>query len=523
VLNNLPVDVARGMGADLVIAVDITSPLMDRKALNNPATILYQMIAVQMKQSSNAQRKFADMVITPDLKGYTMAQFDQAIKMIPLGEQAARRRINRLKKLAGKTRPGKKNRRTRSHDKAAGETVQLDRIIVTGDYVGDEEALLRKCSDQTGKAFQPGFWKKIITELYSSGYYETVTFALEPGPENGKTLVLRFKERSRGPLQFNIGFHYTSRFSEPEENRMILLANMTIKELTTPGSLWSTSVQTINATRIETTYLQPLFATVFIEPLIYYEDDYQTLYRDGRPFAQYDIKDVSGFFRLGTFLSNIGMLFIGYELRYSDVSPTSNFGQQLDAYYDFATSLRCRLNVDTLDRYPFSREGGTTTIDYLLSSPYLGGDITAYKLAFDLRRYVSAGSDHTWALRIQGGTAFLSDLHLVDRFTLGGRYSFAGYRTNELTGAHFAALSLTYRFRFFKLPPSVGSGIYGIIRANAGNTWENYRDISARLSLRYGGSIGVGVDTIMGPIYFDVAAGDNGRGMIYLNIGHRIK
>lgn len=105
-VNNLPVDVARKMGADIVIAIDLTqnkhpdfTPKKVRKFMGKGLKWLRQRPDFV---NYNRNRKDADIYINPVLKGYGVANFkaDDIRKMIDLGEEAGKKKFNALRRLA---------------------------------------------------------------------------------------------------------------------------------------------------------------------------------------------------------------------------------------------------------------------------------------------------------------------------------------------------------------------------------------------------------------------------------------
>ena len=109
VLNNLPVDVAREMGADIIIAVDLQQHQHDDKEeIDNPFLNVITKIPVvdwllhrPDWKNYNANRKNADLIINPDLDGYKVSSFEQEkiIKMIDIGKKTAKRKKKDLKKI----------------------------------------------------------------------------------------------------------------------------------------------------------------------------------------------------------------------------------------------------------------------------------------------------------------------------------------------------------------------------------------------------------------------------------------
>jgi NTE family protein len=88
-LDVIPVDVAREMGTDVVVAVDVTSPLSSREQLEKPWVLVDQIIAIMMREPKLASLASADVIIVPDLKGHLPSDFRNIDELIRAGEQAA--------------------------------------------------------------------------------------------------------------------------------------------------------------------------------------------------------------------------------------------------------------------------------------------------------------------------------------------------------------------------------------------------------------------------------------------------
>lgn len=99
-LNNLPVDVVREMGADIVICVDLSTGWKKKEELNSASAVVDQLIGIMGQKKYRKNKTEADIYITP-LKGYTAASFQpEAIDtMLIRGERAARRQWNELQAL----------------------------------------------------------------------------------------------------------------------------------------------------------------------------------------------------------------------------------------------------------------------------------------------------------------------------------------------------------------------------------------------------------------------------------------
>ena len=98
--NNLPADVVREMGAEVVIAVDVTSSLLKKEEVRTFFDVMEQTLSIQMKQSLDRNLKFADAVLKPELEGFSYSSYAQIREISARGEQAALAKRDELRKLA---------------------------------------------------------------------------------------------------------------------------------------------------------------------------------------------------------------------------------------------------------------------------------------------------------------------------------------------------------------------------------------------------------------------------------------
>ena len=99
-VNNLPANVARDMGADVVIAVMLQSSPADAKQLTTIANILRQSVKVALLQNERRNAKLADIVIEIPARNVGLLDFDETEKVIQSGYQAAERYAQLLEPLA---------------------------------------------------------------------------------------------------------------------------------------------------------------------------------------------------------------------------------------------------------------------------------------------------------------------------------------------------------------------------------------------------------------------------------------
>ncbi len=95
-VSNIPVDVAKSLGCDIVIVVNSTSPMRNAGQLNAPWEIADQIMTIMMQVPNKTQLNMADVVITPKAGDRVASDFTGIDSLIRAGEEAAEHDIQRV-------------------------------------------------------------------------------------------------------------------------------------------------------------------------------------------------------------------------------------------------------------------------------------------------------------------------------------------------------------------------------------------------------------------------------------------
>lgn len=165
ITDNLPVDVARSLGADIVVAVDATSPLREPDEMHAPWEIADQVTTIMMENPTRESLLKADLAIIPDLEGHRAGDFTRIDSTIQRGYEAGVSMVDSLKELVER-----KNRQLLGDNDYLGTVTQ---VKIAGD------SSIFKSSDKISRSFHTEigseiFHDDIISDLqtiYESGYY----------------------------------------------------------------------------------------------------------------------------------------------------------------------------------------------------------------------------------------------------------------------------------------------------------------------------------------------------------------
>jgi NTE family protein len=515
--NNLPVDAARAMGADVVIAVNLGSPLLKREELGSFLGATGQMINIlteQNVQASLASLKPTDILIEPELGDFSAADFDNLTKTIPIGEAAARKVAARLAALALPPQQYAALRASQ-HTPAALDTRAVDEIRFETMARVDPRVAAGILDTTAGQPLDQDMLDRDLRRLYGTGDFEHVSYRLleEPGR---RILSVDAVEKSWGPNYLRFGLGLSSDFKG--DAFFNLLASYRKTWLNSLGAEWRTDLQIGRTSRIFTEFYQPLVVGryLFVAPSAEIERRAVDIFQGNERIASYDVNTPRVALELGSQLTKYGEIRVGVAAArvttrldtgppYLDVNPktTKQVGPIVRAV------------VDQLDSANFPRSGYAGSIH--ISSPQsgMGSDSSYTKGEVDAVGYASFG-DHTFGLGLRGAGPLAGALPRSDYSQWGGLLQQSGYRTGALIGETLAFGRLTYHYKLARV--NLLEGVYAGFSLEAGRVGKPLVPGSPEGLLK-SSSVFLGMDTPIGPLYVGYGRAGDGSSSSYLFLG----
>ncbi len=514
IVDNLPVDVVKKMGADIIIAVDVggDADKVDSESLKSLTGILGRTYAIAQRPEQIAMFKRADIGIQPVLADFTAAQFDRVSEFVPQGEKGARAKLAEISKLGVSAEDYAKF--LAKQRRANPASVQVGAVTVTDNKRVSKEIIRGRIGSQPDAQFDAEQVTQDLMGIYGVGEFEQVLFKLKPTTNGTSELNYDVKEKSWGPTYFKYGLYLRTDFEKDAEWAMLM--NVTRMSINSLGAEWRNDLQIGNTQDILSEFYQPLDMRgfLFLAPNVEYKSMRQDLYENGKKVADYDVTKSEGHLDLGIQLRSYAELRAGpmwAKGKATVDTGSSDLPEPDENYSGWTTSLI----VDRQDRTLFAREGYYFATYGLFAREAMGSTRDFDKITAVLREQESFG-DHTFMLGLQGGTSLGGDLPGYAQFTLGGPFSFAGLAEDQFRGSYLGVASISYRYRLMELPSQVGRGIYTIARFDTGNVWQEGVDTG---DLRYGGALGIGADTAIGPLYLAYGRADGGYSRVYFSLG----
>jgi NTE family protein len=528
-VNNLPVDLVRKMGADIVIAVNIGTPLMSRDQLQSVVGYASQMLNILTEQNVRAQLatlKPTDILISPDLGTLNFIDFAAAPKFVELGEQAAQAVRTQLAALSD----SQERYASFEHSlKVAPQKLpeKLDFVTVEGTHYANPEVLEDQMRTKPDEPFSIATLESDLQRLYGRGEFEQIDYQLTTvGKQTG--LIVSVVEKSWGPNFLRFGTSLSTDFQgETFFNLMLGHRRVWLNSL---GAEWTNEVILGSTRRYATELYQPLWIgrNLFGSAYGLVQRAPEFIFDGENRVAEYDVLTESAGADLGLTFGTSGELRGGIKWLHQRGDPTIAGdiaeGVRFPIIKTDEVGARLLLRYDTLDHPYFPRSGLRANAELF----YGTRSTTVFGETFDSENSSRAGAvvDGAWSfdrnnfLNFQaraGGITKTRAENVIADFNLGGFLQLSGLRTNQLSGNYVGFGRAVYYHQIATLP-IVGRAIYVGGSLEAGNVWENSNAIGTR-GLIGAGSAFLAADTWLGPFYVAWGIATNGQRSFYLYLG----
>lgn len=513
-VNQVPIDVVRGMGADIVIAVDVGTPL---EALDRNASLLEVVSQISgMMTTGNTRRQLQtlagnDVLVTPQL-GDTVAtgDFEKARQALEIGDRAAAAAHAELARL-GATEAVYAVSRSQRPAATPAPVVEFVRLHNETGYA--DELLLSQLRIPIGEPLDADAVEARLLRVYSMGTIASVTYELVR--EDGRTgVLLRARPKPQGPNYLQLGLIHSSDFSGTYEST--LRAAILFSPLTPFGAEGRVTVAVGSEPALSGEYYHPL--DVGNRNLLYAKVGYENpnihaFDAQGNNYATYDVRELGLQLQATREFGNYGAVSIGAQ--FGKGRAEVEVGDPTLEEFEFDQgSLYGVVNIDRLDSLFFPRKGYYASLGYTISRDWLGSDSEFDQVDFDAVAARSFGK-HTVQLGARYHATTSGELPIQNRYRLGGRSRLAGFRINELTGQHYAMVFTGYSYQLaevFGRSALVGGTL------EYGNAWERREDMSLDDGI-FNASLYAGFDSWLGPMLFGYGWRETGDGVIFLEIG----
>jgi len=516
IANNLPIDLARKVCADVVIAVNISTPPLKRNEITSALTVTAQLINFHGKSNVDEQLKSlgsGDVLIEPDLGDISAGSFERSADAIRIGEEATRRLADSLRRysLPPDQYAALRGRQVREPEGLG----TVDEIRFEGLQRVNPETLRWLVVSKPGEPLMEDTISADMRRIYGRGDFESIDYDIRQEP-GGRALIIRPREKEWGPdyLRFGLGlasdFHGDSIFNLLVQYRKTWMNSL--------GGEWLTEVQIGQDTHLYTEFVQPVDerGRYFVAPYARIGQANRGIFIGEDRVAEYNVREQRVGLDAGAILGTWGEARLGavwrrVETRLDTGSPVFPDVKETTA------GPRATLFIDQQDAAWFPRSGYRVIGTAYLADDSFGSDLD-YKRLEGQAVAAKTWGPHTFNAAVAGGTDLDTDMTAYESFNLGGPLRLSGYRINEFAGRRMQFGRLMYYNRAFPLPDILGSGIYGGTSVEVGRMSDRVDGLPGAGTI-WSGSVFLAASTFVGPLYFGIGAGEGGRWSLYLLLG----
>jgi NTE family protein len=518
-VDNLPVDLARQMGVDRLIVVDVSFPLARRDGINSAFDITNQMLGIMVRRGtleSKTHLRTSDVLIEPDLGPMTALEFSRMPQVVDVGLRAAREVQAQLATL---TQPQDVYAQYVAARARTGDPAVDVAFVRPSERSTNEAARVAAVfGDLAGQPLDTAALQKRMTSQYRLDRFESVDYRIV-GDDAARGLEIDLRRKSWGPSFLRLGVGVENDYEGGATANAA--AQLTLTGLNAFDAEWTIDTQIGEEPRFLTEFYQPLSLrnSWFVAPGFRYELETLPDVDDaGNRVARYRIRDTEVSLAVGAEISNWGEVRVG--LRRGDGSTHVLVGAPdlPDPGFDLGGAF-VQFGYDRLDSANFPKHGQAFRASWLADRETLGAtrdaDIVraSWQLARSLDRY-----SFVWSM--DAGSALDDVVNSPQNlFTLGGFLDLSGLPPDALVGTQFGiARTIFYRrisrggTGFFEFPAYLG------VSLEAGNVWQTRDDVDLG-DLEPAGSLFLGAESPFGPVYLAAGLANGGETAFYLYLG----
>jgi NTE family protein len=525
IANNMPVDVVKAMGADVVIAVDIGSSLVKRNQLQSTIAVLNQLSTMLTNASTERQKLLltdADILIRPDVGELSTTDFSIMPEAYRLGELAALGQLDKLKRFSVSPESFSAYR-VRKEAISIGWDQNIKRPVIDIQYANNSKVSAKLLGEtlgiKIGQVVDKQQLEQGINNVYALDKFARVN-ADFIDTEEGRILILRTQAKSWGPNYFQLGFSWEDDFSL--DSAVALDVAYTMTDLTQYGGEWRNELRLGFEKLASSEYYLPLDPDqrYFARSEISYEKIDWDLYENNRRVLQLAQTNYRGDIGLGFNYVREGLVEIGLTAEKGWLE-SSTFNDELD-YSSFGAYLK--FGFDNLNSINFPTSGNRFTLNLYYrrdDNPALLNNLdseTSLQIEANWRGALSVKNHAFVGIASMATVDDEADLS-VHVSQLGGFLNLSGYHKNALVGPHKVFGAFVYQY-------DLGRDVLGMTdyplylgtSLEAGNIWSSLDSVDLD-DLIYGGSVYFGTDTSVGPAALGIGWADDGEASVFLFLG----
>ncbi len=513
IANNIPIDTVREMGADIVIVVDVSAPLDQKDKLKSSVDVTGQLTTILTRRIADIQLNSlnkTDVLIVPGQNDISSSDFIRYPELIEAGYDAASKQQGKLQKISLADNAYAQYKA--SLPDVARRNPVIDFVEIKNNTKLKDEVMDIRIHQKTGEVLNIAQLEEDLSYIYGLDHSSSVVYSIETRDDKtGLIIYIRDRDWAHSHLQFGLSIKteadigsFTNINAAYVKSDLNSLAGefRATAGLGSEPSLRAEVYQPLNVA-LDTfvsaeigseTTIFPIVESNTIDSILRFQRRYIDL-SAGKIFKQ------TSQVKLGIRHNN------GRTVAISGTPPNSDGDFQEGYYY-------AGLFHDSLDNLSFPNTGFFGGLSISANRDELGADSE-----FEQVQMILSGAGTYKRYTIFSRAILEATIDENAPFNAlhrhGGFLELSGTLDRELAGQHFGLIESAF---YRRLGNITFLPIYSGFSLEAGNVWDRYDDISSDNTI-LAGSIFIGAETFIGPVYLSIGATDKGDTALYFNLG----
>lgn len=511
-LDNLPVDVAQQLGADLTIAVHLeTKPLGANEPLSSVG-VLGRSISVVIAANELASIQKADILISVPLGEFSSTDYEKYQEIIKLGYESAASKASVLRRFSVDEATWQAYLAQRNARKKPTPKPQFIEVAGTKPMLAKE--IQSKLADTVDKPINTPELNQKLTYLLGDGRFASIGYEMT-GKDGRDGLLIHAREKDYSPPTVLPLFAIDG--SEVERVQLMFGARITFLDLGKFGTEWRNDVILGSEHGAQSEFYFPFGKSLrwFIAPRGFAAKRAQDFYKGSDLTAEYRDRIAGGQFDFGFVPTRDSEVRIGYQAGYEKLSPTVG-SLPFGTLEGRTGKTSFRYNLDRRDSPIIPRDGADVFLrgEWHDSNP---GATSGFPVAEAiLTGYKSLNKPSSIFLTAAGGSTFTYHQTGFPPFELGGGPFLMAYGKNEFLTNQYMLFRTGYIHKLFDLPALVGDKAYAIALLEGAKLYDVPSNVSP---LPGDASVGFVINTIFGPFTIGGGVGATGHAKIFYQLG----
>jgi NTE family protein len=518
-LDNLPVDVAQDMGADLTIAVHLQVKPLDPKDPLSTFTVLGRSLSVVIAANELRSMEQADVLITVPLDDFSSFDYARADEMIKLGYAAAESKSAVLSAFSVDDETWSNYVAMRNSRKRT--KLPAPQFVQVPGASPDIAALIQnQLVTVIGQPLDAKTLDKQLDILTGTGRFSSLGYQIVD--KDGQTgISISAVEKTYAPPVVRPLISLDG--SDYENPRFSIGARITFFDVGAFGRELRNDVILGSEYGVRSEYFVPLKkgSRWFVAPRLFADNAPFDAYQEDKLVAEYRDKQLGGAVDFGYEFGRDAELRVGYQLEDQRFTPRIGDPNLVPSIHGRSGVTRVLYTLDRDDDPVIPRKGYDFQFDGEWHDAQPGASEAFPSLEAKFNYYKRLNVPSSLFFSAEAGTTLGYQGVGIPVFSLGGSQRMAAYGTNELLTNQYYYFRVGYLRELFPLPPLLGDKLYFITDFEISKPFQVLATEDLPLSSRLprDGAAGFVANTIFGPVLIAGSVGDADHHRFYFRIG----